>query len=265
MNLLPTYVAAWQQTAATLVELCTPLTPDQWALPTDCPGWTVKDVVAHAAHLEYVLATGDDGDFEHQTGAIMSSYTQLGVDARREKRPAELLDEFERGVQQRTRTLQTLPADPNEKATVTPGGIGWSWDTLLRNRALDLWVHEQDIRRAIGEPGGMDAPGAQIATMTFGYGMPYVLGKKAQAPAGTSCVWQVSGAVPFRIAALVDDHGHAHQKDDLPEEPTVALSFSTEAFTILAAGRRGPDALDVTIDGDEALGAAIISVMAVTP
>lgn len=265
MNLLSTYVGAWQQTASALLEVCRPLTDDQWALATDCPGWTVKDVVAHCAHLEYVLATGDDGDYTHTDGAIMSSYTQIGVDTRRDRTPAALLDEFETGVQQRSKTLEPLPTDPHETASVAPGGTGWSWDTLLRNRALDLWVHEQDIRRAIGQPGGMNTTGAQVTTMTLGHGMPFVLGKKAQAPAGTSCVWDVHGEVPFHLVAVVDENGRAHQKDDFAGEPTVTLSFDTEAFTILAAGRRGPQGLDVRVDGDEALGAAIVSVMAVTP
>ena len=36
-----------------------------------------------------------------------------------------------------------------------------SWETLLRNRPLDVWMHEQDVRRAVGRPGGLDAPAAE--------------------------------------------------------------------------------------------------------
>lgn len=39
----------------TLLELCAELDPDDWLLPTDCPGWSVHDNVAHVATFERML------------------------------------------------------------------------------------------------------------------------------------------------------------------------------------------------------------------
>jgi len=259
------YVTAWRQSADDIQELCAGLSAEEWALPTDCPGWTVQDVVAHLAHLECVLATGDDAELGDQSHAVASAYTELGVGERRGRDSQELLDELQAAVEKRAKTLQPLPDDPNATADITPGGIKWSWNTLLSNRALDMWVHEQDIRRAIGKPGGMDAPGAQITTMTLGAGMPYVLGKKVKPATGTMVVWRVTGEVPFEIAAEVGEDGRASKLDASPHNPTARLTMSTEAFTIITAGRRGPDGLDVTIDGDSELGDAVLAAMGVTP
>ena len=259
------YVAAWRQNADDIQELCAGLSAEEWALPTDCPGWTVQDVVAHLAHVEYVLATGDDLRLDGLTNVIVSAYTELGVGERRGRDPQELLDELRNSVEKRAVALQPLPEDPSVTAEITPGGVTWSWDTLLRNRALDMWVHEQDIRRTIGKPGGMDAPGAQITTMTLGAGMPYVLGKKVKPATGTMVVWRVTGEVPFEIAAEVGEDGRASKIKASPHNPTARLTMSTEAFTIIAAGRRGPDGLGVAIDGDRILGNTVLAAMGVTP
>ena len=55
-DLLAGYVAVWWQAVADQLALLDDLGPDDWATPTDLPGWTVHDVVAHTAHLEAVLA-----------------------------------------------------------------------------------------------------------------------------------------------------------------------------------------------------------------
>lgn len=265
MNPLSTYVGAWRQSTAATLELCESLTAEQWMLPTDCPGWTVRDVIAHNAHLEHVLLTGDDLDATALTGVVSSQYTTLGVEARRQRSTNELVEEFGAAVESRSAALQTLPADPQAIPAVTPGNIGWDWDTLLRNRALDIWVHEQDIRRAINRPGGMDSGGASIATMTFGFGMPFVLGKKVKAPPGSTFVWQVTGEVPLHVTAAVGDDGRASRLDSAPADPTAVVTMSTEAFTVLCAGRRRPDAYPIKIEGDFTLADAVLANMSVTP
>ena len=42
--------------SADVVALLRSLDEDDWSRPTDCPGWDVKAVAAHLAHLESVLA-----------------------------------------------------------------------------------------------------------------------------------------------------------------------------------------------------------------
>jgi len=265
VNLLETYVRGWGEAADAVLALGADLNETDWATPTDCPGWTVKDVVAHLAHLEVDLCRGEQGSFE-SSGAreVVSSYTEAGVAVREDRSPVELLAEFATAVEQRARQLTELPEDPRELAPITPAGLAWTWDTLLRNRAIDVWVHEQDIRRAVGRHGGLDSTGAQVAAMTFSFAMPYVLGKVVRPPAGSIVRWDVRGEVPLDLAVQVGEDGRAQRVDSL-DQPTATLEMSTEAFTVLAAGRRTPDQLSVTITGDQDLGRATLAAMAVTP
>jgi uncharacterized protein (TIGR03083 family) len=261
MHPLEPYVEAWRGTARDVLTLLPTLSDDDWARPTDCPGWSVHDVVAHLAHLESVLAGLEADDWPRGAAVPPSDYTQAGVDARRDHSPAELADELERAVGLRSEALAELP-DPDSDPTKTPGDAPWSWETLLRNRCVDFWVHEQDIRRAVDRPGGLDTGGAQVTTQTFAAGMPFVLGKRVKPAAGTSVVWTITGGVPLEVGAVVGDDGRAAPA--VVVDPTARLTLSSEAFTVLGAGRRGPEAVDTAIEGDEELGRAVLSSMTLT-
>ena len=91
----------------------------------------------------------------------MNYYTEQGVLARRDRGMAELADEIERSVAVRYAELKAAPPiDGSPHRPRTPGGAGWNYQTLLSNRPVDVWMHEQDIRRAIDRPGGYDSPAA---------------------------------------------------------------------------------------------------------
>ena len=64
------------------------------------------------------------------------------------------------------------PADGKADLPRTPGKIGWNWETLLSNRVVDVWMHEQDIRRAVGRPGGMNTAAAAHTVATFTRSFP---------------------------------------------------------------------------------------------
>lgn len=263
MHPLEPYVQAWRETTATLIDLLPTLSDDDWSRPTDLPGWDVHDVAAHLAHLEAVLAVHDTSV---PTGSTTSAtptaqYTQSGVDARKDSTPEQLVEELRESVERRSAELADLP-DPSSRPTATPGGVDWTWEVLLRNRAIDVWAHEQDIRRAVGRPGSIGSGGAQVTAHTFAAGMPYVLGKRVAPPAGTSVVWTVTGEVPLEVGAVIGDDGRA--ASSVVQEPTAALTMSTETFTVLGAGRRGPDAVDVDVAGDETLARTVLERMALT-
>ena len=231
--------------------------------PPTPPGWTVHDVAAHLAHLEAVLAGHDDEmEMRGPDGQVSADYTQLGVEARADRAPTDLIEELRSAVDARTKRFDAELPDPAEPASVTPGGVDWTWEVLLRNRAIDIWAHEQDIRRAIGRPGSLGSGGAQVTTHSFAAGMPFVLGKRVAPPAGTSVVWHLTGEVPMEIGAVVGDDGRAAAT--VADEPDATLTLTNKSFTVLAAGRRTPDQVDVEIDGDETLGRAVLAGMVLT-
>jgi len=60
----------------------------------------------------------------------------------------------------------------------------------------------------------------------------------------------------------VGEDGRASAIETL-DEPSATLTMSTEAFTVLTAGRRPPEQVAVTIDGDEGLARATLAAMAI--
>jgi len=263
MHPLEPYVQAWSGTIRDVLDLLPTLSDDDWSRPTDCPGWSVHDVAAHLAHLEGVLAAHDTSvpPGSGSAGTPTADYTQAGVDARRDRSPQELIDELSRAVDTRVAELADLP-DPAAKPAATPGGVDWTWETLLRNRTVDAWVHEQDIRRAVDRPGSLGTGGAQVTAHTFAAGMPYVLGKRVAPPVGTSVVWTITGEVPLEIGAVIGDDGRA--APSVADDPTTRITLTNEAFTVLGAGRRTRGQVEVVIDGDQQLGEAVLEEMALT-
>jgi uncharacterized protein (TIGR03083 family) len=266
VNPLPTYIAAWNSTATDLQALFSELASDDWARPTQCPGWSVFDVAAHLAAIEAELAgQSPPSPVQRDGGPPSPGYTQAGVDARRGKTPAEVVDEFRTAVVRRAASLATAPPDPAAPAPTSAVGRGWDWETLLRNRVIDLWVHEQDIREATNRPGDLDTPGAQVTLASFSMALPYVVAKKAASPVGTSVLIEVSGPFGFSRSVTVDENGRGAVSDRRPGRPTASLTTDTATFARLCAGRIPATDAAVSIDGDSDLGARLLTSMSVTP
>ena len=267
-ELLAGYVETWWSAIGDLVTLLDDLAPDDWARATDLAGWDVKAVASHIAHLESLLGggpheTADVADAPHITGP-MGQFTEIGVLTRRDAAPSAIVAEIrERTATRRAQLLADPPDDGSASAPGVFGAIGWSQRTLLRNRPLDVWMHEQDIRRAVGRPGGMDTPGARHTVDYLAEGFGFVVGKRVAPPAGTTAVLDVAGSAP--VAVAVGDDGRAHRLPDVPADPSVALSMDRESFVVLAGGRRPAAEGAVTVSGDQELGRRIVDRLATTP
>jgi uncharacterized protein (TIGR03083 family) len=267
-RLLADYVAVWWQAVNDFTDLLEQLDEADWSAPTDLPGWDVRAVAAHVAHLEAILAGGpeevaDVGEPAHVTGPL-GLYTEIGVVTRRGASPDAIINEIRSAATARhTALLADPPTDPGARPERIFGGVPWDWRTLLRNRPLDVWMHEQDVRRAVDRPGGLDSAAARHTVEYLAEGLGYVLAKRVGAPAGTSAVLEVEGSAPYAFA--VSDAGRGVRLDTSPAEPTVRLSMDREAFVRLAGGRCAPAPGTVRVEGDQDLGRRLLDAMATTP
>ena len=112
---------------------------------------------------------------------------------------------------------------------------------LLRNRPLDIWMHEQDARRAVGMPGGMDTAPAKHTAEYLAEAMGFVLAKKVAAAPGTTLVLDLEGSGLFAFA--VNDANRGERLAEVPSDPTVTLAMDRESFICLSGGR-GLDSLE---------------------
>lgn len=239
-------------------ELCSTLSDEEWDVPTECPGWSVKDNVSHLIGTESMLLgrqrpehdPGEKPWIKNDPGRM----NEVEVDYRRSWPPQKVLEEYREVVAERLKNLEGADLDGE---SWTPLGQGKVRD-LLSIRSMDIWVHEQDIRRAIGRPGGLDGPVAENAVKRHTSALPFVVGKKVSPPEGTTVVFDVDGkqtaiAMQSPRAAVVE----------APDAPTVKLSMDLETFNRLCTGRGDPDEVgkNARIEGDEALGRRIVSSM----
>ena len=261
------FVEVWWQAIHDFTGLLEELAPEDWTRPTDLAGWDVLTVAAHVAHLEAMQAGRpheevEVGDAPHAQG-LMGTFTEQGVVTRRGHGPDQLITEIrECATARHTQLLDEPPTDGSTPAPGVFGAIGWTTEVLLRNRPLDVWMHEQDVRRAVGRPGNLDGRAAVHTADYLSESLGFVLGKRVGAAPGTSLVVDVAGH-PTRAVSVGDD-GRA-RPTEVPAEPTTRIAMDRETFIVLAGGRRTPVPGAVTVSGDATLGQRVVELMAVTP
>src|SRR5262249_54568893 len=141
---------------------------------------------------------------------------------------------------------------------MTPVGPGAMLD-FLHIRILDCFVHEQDVRRAVGHPGHLDSGPAEHTIDRLVRTLPIVIGKRAAAPEGSTSVISITDPVERTIPIVVEG-GRAKIVDAPPADPLVTISTDTETFLVLAVGRQAAStrADRIVVTGDDALGQAIV-------
>lgn len=114
---------------ADLADLLETLTPEQWAAPSLCDGWTVRDVVAHVVSYEELGAFG-----------IPKTMLQAGF------RPGRMNDVRHAVYREHT---------PDQLVAILRGHLRPRGLTAMFGGAIgltDCVIHHQDIRRPLGLP-----------------------------------------------------------------------------------------------------------------
>ncbi len=262
----------WQEAAVAVLALADTATDEQWLAQTPCPGWSVGDVVAHIVDVEGLLAAEPrpvhepDWDTLAHVDGDLSRLTEIGVDYRRGRPKAEVVRELRDLLAKRRDQLDAIP----EGAEVTgPFGNPTTMDRLLRIRVLDIWMHEQDIRTALGLDGGWDTRPAQITLGQIVRALPVVWSRNCQAPVGSTVRVSVTGpglTADFAAVTGADGRGVAC---DPADAATVHLTLGWPDLVALSAGRVDPSDTDlrtrVFLTGDGPLGETLLQALTITP
>jgi len=258
---------ALAETWSSLAGVCSDLSDAQWETATECPGWSVKDQLSHLIGIERALG-GDaapawEGPLGEHVKNDFAVSNEPWIAVRRRATGPVVLAEFEEVTAGRLGALRRLGADEWSR-------VGWSpvgpvpQAEFMRVRVFDSWVHEQDVRQALAQPGGSGGLASGLALGRVQGAMPFVVGKKAAAPEGTVVRFDVHG--PGADARTFDvgvEGGRAAVVHGRP--PSVTLTMSSVDFTRLGCGRAGADRLvaegRLGVRGDAALGEAVLRVI----
>jgi uncharacterized protein (TIGR03083 family) len=247
-------------------ELCASLPEEAWSTATQCPAWTVQDQVAHVIGTESFLAgrpgpvaTEPPVEAPHVKNQIGIA-NEAWVESLRPRSPAEVLGILRDVLGERRRQLAERSTDGFDELGPSPVGKV-PYREFMNVRVMDIWVHEQDVRRAVGRPGNRTGAVAEAAIGRFVPAMAFVVGKKAAAPDGSSVSFVLTGESARHFDVEVGD-GRATVVEVGNDQPSVTLTMAAETWWCLSMGRwDGPTARRqglVTIDGDEALGERVI-------
>ena len=263
-------VAAYQHTVQAIIDLGRSCTDADFAKPTACPGWTVKDQISHVVGLESWLGGASAprvtvpgyGHVKNEAGRFI----ERSVEARRPMVGSKVVAELEGVLARRLNQLADpeLTLDTVVKGPWGPAPVRES----LRIRILDIWTHEQDIRQALGRPGNLDSPGAAVFLAVLLEALPRLVAKEARVAPGNIVIFDITGPVVGRAGVRVETAengkrlgtplftGTAHEGGE--EEKVTSITLSTDAITRRAAGRGGLQDIHYTVHGDEDLAQSVL-------
>ena len=257
-------VAELAEVWTSLVGLGGELSEDDWDRPTGCPGWTVRDVYSHVIGTEAGLLGRSPAPppetFGPHVRNDMGRSNEAEVLLRRGRPGPAMVAELGEVTAARLAELRTMTDEDFAVETLSPAGPG-TYEDFMAVRVFDCWVHEQDVRRAVGRPGHLTGAAVDRSLASTVGVMPYVVGKRAGAPDGTTVAFDVSGPTARRWAVTVEG-GRARPVPEVPAEPTARISADTGTFMALACGRVDPDeelaAGRVAVHGDPVVGTAVV-------
>ncbi|HEX3980130.1 MAG TPA: maleylpyruvate isomerase family mycothiol-dependent enzyme [Acidimicrobiales bacterium] len=231
---------------------------DQWDVATCLPGWTVRDVLSHMTGTEMMLSghspptvdVTDRGPFKNP----VAEANEVWVESMRGLAGTELTARWNEVSRVRLAELDAMSQADFDAPSWTPAGRDETYGRFMRIRHYDCFMHEQDMRFALGraeraEPDSLAPCLDEVAT-----GLGYIVGRRAAMPDGSRVQIDLTGPVTRTFRIRVD--GRADVVDSLDGPPTVGLGLPVTLFLRLTGGRddrgSGPPG-DVRLSGDEEL------------
>lgn len=255
-----------------LILLLSGLTSDQWATPTICPGWTVKDIALHILGVDLGnLSVERDGFVDASTAgprddelvalvAFLADLNETWVSAARRLSPrllCELLAVTGAAIAAYFGSLDLM---------VTGNSVSWAGPTPaplwlgLAREYTERWVHQQQIRDALALPGFTDPEQFAPVLAAFVHALPHTLRHRAAA-AGTRVRLTISGPAGGQWVTLRTDDGWVLGQDDGQAADATVTVDQDLAWRLFTKGLTPADALPrVHIEGDRSLGVVLDTV-----
>jgi uncharacterized protein (TIGR03083 family) len=255
-----------------LISLLGDLDAADWRRATVCPGWTVHDIVAHVLH-DYVRRLSRTRDGHASPGprpgedlpGFLHRVNQEFVDVASRWSPQALVDLIGHLGPQ----LDQLWADLDLHRLGEP--VSWAapdapapiWLDVAREYS-EFWVHQQQIRDAVGRPGANEENLTAPVIDVFLRAVPYALRNVAAKP-GSALEINISGMGGGTWNARRGEARWALSRGAARQEPRARVAVSSDTLWRVATRGIGvDDALArATITGDRPVGAAALSLVSI--
>ncbi|MER7704575.1 TIGR03084 family metal-binding protein [Kitasatospora sp. NPDC097605] len=219
------------------------LAPDDWALDTPAPGWTVAHQIAHLAWTDdwSELAARDPEAFVAESGRVFGELVAAGADPVEDgaargatEEPAALLARWRTGRERLAGALAAVPADVRLPWLGPPMKAA----SMATARLMETWAHGQDVADALGvrrEPTARLRHVAHLGVRTMGFAFT-VHGLPAP-------------QAPVRVELTAPDGGAWSWG---PTDAADRVTGPALDFCLLVTRRRHPDDLALTAVGEVA-------------
>lgn len=262
-------VALLADTWSAIASLHEGLDEPAYDTPTSCPGWTVRDQLAHIVATERSLAgesvpEGDVSGADHVRNDI-GAFNEQWIATMRDLPGAEVLAMFRRVTAERLEALRAMTQADFDAPSWTPAGPNETYGRFMRIRHYDSFVHEHDTREALGVPFRDDPEAIAFCLEEVATALGMVVGRRAGIPEGHRVRIELTG--PAATTYLLEVTDRARPVEALDGEATVGITLPTQLFLRLTAGRSDPEPFvgtDVTLSGDEALARQLATNLAFT-
>jgi uncharacterized protein (TIGR03083 family) len=260
---------------AALLDLLADLTPEEWAQPTVCPGWSVQDIAAHLLADDVGRLSRDRDDHDNPDFAVgldistlpgliaaIDRQNALWVEAMRRASPPVLIDLLRLTGEQTVRYFATLDLDalggPVDWVGPEPAPV---WLDLAREYT-ERWVHQQQIRDATDRPGLREPKWFAPVLAAFVLGLPRALGGAGHP--GETVLLTITGAAGGHWLARRGEAGWRVQPDH-DDTPIAAVTLDQDsAWRLFTRGNTPQQARQAArLSGDPALTARVLETVSI--
>lgn len=257
---------------AALVDLLAALEPDEWSRATVCPGWAVRDVAGHILH-DYVRRLSADRDrhpgpefgSDETLAAFLARSNEDFVRTARQISPRLIIDLLDHlGTQLDVEWSSREMGDPAgaDVSWAAPGLPAPVWLDVAREYS-ELWVHQQQIRDAVGRPGGTEPWLLHPVLDTFMRALPQTL-HGTSAPVGATVRVRVPGPAGGQWAAArridrwsLDDDAAGVVAAEVEIGAETLWRLATRGITVQTARKLA------TTHGDTTLSNAVLEIVSI--
>ncbi|NNN21974.1 MAG: maleylpyruvate isomerase family mycothiol-dependent enzyme [Acidimicrobiales bacterium] len=225
-----------------LVDLGKSLDEERFNVKSSLPGWTVKDIFSHIVGTESMLVgkvmpTIELPSYDYLKNDVARA-NEMWVESYRKMSGDQVIKDLEEVVELRLASLGPMTQADFDKPSWTPAGPNETYGRFMRIRHFDCYIHEDDIRRALGLEPHIDKDHLAMAMSEPETGLGYIVGKRAAIPKGSQVIIELYGDIERKWLIEVGDKALAVESFSL-NSPDHFAHLRADAFTFfrLIGGR----------------------------